>query len=94
MCSFTVEIVAISARGEIISSAQTSDYEAGVTGSSNGVDGNIATCAVTSGGEDAPWWAIVMGIHHGILSVQVSVRALTEGPYAVRVPGGGEIKQR
>ena len=36
----------------------------------------------------------MMGIHHGILSVQVSVRALTEGPYAVRVPGGGEIKQR
>ena len=90
----TVEIVAISERGKIISSAQTSDYEAGVTGPSSGVDGNIATCAVTSGGEAAPWWAIVMGLHHGILLVEVSVRALTEGPFAVRVPGGGKIKQR
>ena len=90
----TVQIVAISARGEIISSAQTSDYEAGVTGPSSGVDGNLTTCAVTSGGENAPWWATVMGLHHGILSAEVSVKALIEGPYAVRVPGGGKIKQR
>ena len=89
----SVNIMAICADVQIKSSAQKSENQANFTGSSLGVDGNLSTCAVTSGGENEPWWAVVFGLHHGVLSVELSVRAMTEGPYAVSIPGDeGKIK--
>ena len=68
----------------MITSAQKSVYEAG----------DLTACSVTSGGENELWWAIVLGAHHGILSVELSVRALTEGPHTVSVPGDESEKRR
>ena len=92
-CFLSDEVVAVSLQDRIIYSAQISEYQRNVTGSSAGIDGNLTTCAATSGGVNAPWWAIVLGARYNILSVELSPRALTEGAYDINTFGtGGKIK--